>query len=312
MKDGRMRWSLILLGCLTLPVLAEQPVAEPPARAEWLLELDPYYSSVGWQIPLTADAAPYAGTLSEPQVYHRLWTRSLHPDLLLFEASVYPLPLVGCWMKRDHPDTYQRFEWGSIGNSRFNLLESLTAGFQEPWAISAFVGSGMRFDRLQADSLAHNRAYMGYLLSFGLQHIRQNVLIDDPWWELEWKLKGEREALGRELSWSFRLGLKEHGNRQIADVLYLGLRRNSLDFNVSWLSWLDNSDMEWLTEISQHDLHFLRQEITVGYKWPVTRWQVSLGLDVGLILEEPGKYSGELASSPTNRYTVVLRPKLSF
>ncbi|MDF3822722.1 hypothetical protein P3G55_22680, partial [Leptospira sp. 96542] len=58
-----------------------------------------------------------------------------------------------------------------------------------------------------------HRGYMGYLLSCGAQHIHNNVLIDDNWCELEWKLKGERTF--REVSpWSGSADYAGTGPRQ--------------------------------------------------------------------------------------------------
>lgn len=288
------------------------PTAAP--RLEMLWELDAYYSSLCLQVPLTRKPLPDGGDLAESAVYQQLFFDSLRPRVLMLEASVYPLPAAGTWFKSHHPDSYDNFDVGEIGNNQLNLIDGVTAGFQEPWAVSAFTGSAMQFTRPGDDESAgdNNRGYMGYLVSYGAKHIRNNVLIDDNWWELEWKLKGERDFAEEELSWSFRLGLKTHGNRNIKDVAYIGLRRSNLDYQGPLLALLNNSNLEMLTEIDRHSGRFLRQEVTVGRKFPLPSHHVALTLDIGLIYESDDKYSGPLSDPTADAFTIVFRPNIQF
>jgi hypothetical protein len=290
------------------------PTAAP--KLEMLWELDAYYSSLCLQVPLTNKPLPDGGDLAESAVYKQLFFDSLRPRVLMLEASVYPLPAAGTWFKSHHPDSYDNFDVGEIGNNQLNLIDGVTAGFQEPWAVSAFTGSAMQFTRpghgASSSASDSNRGYMGYLVSYGAKHIRNNVLIDDNWWELEWKLKGERDFSEEELSWSFRLGLKTHGNRNIKDVAYLGLRRSNLDYQGPLLALLNNSNLEMLTEIDRHSGRFLRQEITVGRKFPLPSHHVALTLDIGLIYESDDKYSGPLSDPTADAFTIVFRPNIQF
>ncbi len=297
------------------PVTAAEVATAPSASArryEWLYELDPYYSSLGIEIPLHAGGLPEGGALREVEVYRRLLRESLTPDVFMLEASVYPMPALGSWLKKHEPGFYGDFEIGEVGGNSLNVLEGLTAGFQEPWAISAFLGSAMSFTPPGARADADNRAYMGYLVSAGKKHIRNNVLIDDDWWELEWKLKGERQSDNEKLSWSFRIGVKNHGNPDIVDVAFIGLRRSNLDYAGPLLSFLTNSTLETLTEVDRRTLRFLRQEITLGRKIPFPRRRFALVLDVGLVYEDDAKYRGTLVDPDADDFTVIFRPNLKF
>lgn len=294
---------------------SEPSTALTPAagrRYEWLYELDPYYSSLGIEIPLHAGGLPDGGALREVEVYRRLLRESLTPDVFMLEASIYPMPALGTWLKKHAPGFYGDFEIGEVGGNSLNVLEGLTAGFQEPWAISAFLGSAMSFTPPGARADADNRAYMGYLVSAGKKHIRNNVLIDDDWWELEWKLKGERQSDDEKLSWSFRVGVKNHGNPDIVDVAFIGLRRSNLDYAGPLLSFLTNSTLETLTEVDRRTLRFLRQEITLGRKIPFPRRRFALVLDVGLVYEDDAKYRGALVDRDADDFTVIFRPNLKF
>ncbi len=278
-------------------------------RAELLWELDAYYSSLGLEVPLTNAPLPDGGTLSEREVYRQLFRASLRPRVLMLEASVYPMPMAGTWFKKHHPSAYAAFDIADVGGNQLNLIDGLTAGFQEPWALSVFAGSAMAFSP-RADS--DNRGYMGYLVSYGAKHIRNNVLIDDDWWELEWKLKGERERENDDLSWSFRLGVKNHGNPDIRDVAYIALRRSNLDYNAPLLAFLNNANLEFKTEVERRHFRFLRQEITVGYNIPLRSQGFALTLDTGFIYESQDKYTGPLADPTADNFTIVFRPNIKF
>jgi len=298
------------------PEGAAEPVASSPtagsaevAGAEFGYELDLYYTNISVEIPLTDKPMPNGGWLSERQVYSRLFKESLHPQLLLLEASVYPMPVLGTYVKEHSPETYDKF---TIGGGDINVLDGLTAGFQEPWALSVFVGSGMKFSRDDKLNKGVNKGYMGYLLSYGSKHIHQNVLIDDDWSEFEWKLKGERKFEDEDLSWSFRVGVKTHGNPDIADTLYFGGRRTNVDYKSSWLSWLSNTSFEWLTELSQQNLAFLRQDLVVGKSFPMKNKKWAFALDVGLVYEKDEKYTGVLFDPTADNLTIVFRPNIVF
>lgn len=294
------------------PAPPASPRIHKKGRGEVLWELDPYYTSVAWELPLAGVELPDGGRMPEREVYRRLLANALQPGLLLIEASIYPLPSVGTWLKRNHPERYDDLKFGTLGNNELNIIEGLTAGFQEPWAVSAFVGNGMQFRHPGEAATVRNRGYMGYLVSYGSRHIHNNVLIHDNWWELEWKLKGEREFREEELSWSFRAGLKTHGNPDIADVAYVGLHRSNLNYETIWLSLLNNSEMALLAEIDRHSGRYLRQEAIFGRKLPIRRWRAAVSLDIGVIYEDKDKYTGALADATADTLTFVLRPHISF
>lgn len=298
------------------PAGAAEPAAASPTAgsatvvgAEFGYEIDLYYTNVSVEIPLTDKPMPNGGFLSEREVYSRLFKESLRPQLLLLEASVYPMPVLGTYVKEHSPETYDNF---AIDGGDLNLLEGLTAGFQEPWAVSAFVGSGMKFNRDDKQNKGVNKGYMGYLVSYGAKHIRQNVLIDDDWWEFEWKLKGERAFEDENLTWSFFVGTKSHGNPDIADTFYIGGRRTNLDYKASWLGWLENSSFEWKTELAQENFAFLRQDLVVGKRYPMKDKKWALSLDVGLVYEKDRKYTGALYDPTADNITIVFRPNIVF
>src|SRR6185503_589681 len=248
------------------------------------------------------------GQLSEIDVYRQLFERSYRPNVIALEASVYPMPILGTWIRRHHPGFYD--DARIVGD--VNLVQAITAGFQEPWAVSAFFGSQMKFTREGGTERGTNWGYMGDLVSAGKKHIKNNVLIDDDWIEAEWKLKGERMFNEERLSWSFRGGARLNRNHDIANTLYIGTRRSNLDFKSRFLSWLDNSRIDLFTEFAMDRRGLVRQEIIFGKKYPFESRKMAWELDFGVIYERARKYTGDLAPLAKTGFTLVLRPNLVF
>jgi hypothetical protein len=219
------------------------------------------------------------------------------------------MPMLGTYLKAEHPSIYDAFQ---IGSTDLNLMEGLTAGFQEPWALSAFIGSEMNFTREGEKRKGTNKGYMGYLVSYGGKHIKDNVLIDDDWWEFEWKMKGEREFKDEHLVWSFRTGVKNHGHQDIADILYFGARRSSLDFKADWLGWLENSSFDWKLELTQSHFEFARLDAVIGKKFPLKDKGFALSLNFGVIYEKDVKYTGALVDPSADNVTFVFQPNIEF
>jgi len=292
-----MRAAFLLLFAAVTAHAQERP------KAEVVTELGAYYTSIGLYVPISDDPFPDGGRLEETDVYRQLFERSWQPNVVAFEASLYPMPMAGVWLRKDYPDLYDRAP---------SLFQAVTAGFQEPWAVSAFFGSQMKFTRPEEGERGTNRANLGYLFSAGTKHIKSNVLIADNWLEAEWKMKGERVFREDRLEWSFRAGGRYNGNRDIADTLHLGLRRSNLDFKAPFLSWLDNSRVDLLTELAVDGLQLVRQEVIFGKKYPLESRKFALELDFGLIYERASKYSGELSSLAKTSLTVVFRPNIVF
>lgn len=295
----------------TAPAAMEAPDS-PPSRVTWFWDADPYYSSAGAEIALNDRPVPDGGAMGEFDIYRALFRESLRPRLLMIEASVYPLPVIGTQIKKHQRDFYDGMVFARADGNELNIIDSVTAGFQEPWALSAFIGGEMTFSRAGDEKSKDNHGYMGYLVSGGRKHIRNNILIDDTWWEFEWKLKGDRVFREEKLSWSFRVGLKEHGNDFIRDVAYLGFRRSNLDFNQPLLSLLANSNIDMKTEFGADNGEFLRQEVILGKKVPLKRWRIAPMLEFGVVVEKDDKYSGPLANPAIDEVTLVFRPNIDW
>jgi hypothetical protein len=286
--------------------------AEPPGQAsaaEVVPELDPYYTDIDYNVPLTDKPIPTITSDDEKVIYRDLIRGSLVPRYMVLEASVYPLPILGTYLKSHTPGLYRM---GQIASTGVNVIDSATAGFQEPFAISAFFGNVARLERPGERRAGTNYGYTGYLISAGSRHIKDNVLIFDNWYELEWKIKGKLDYPDEKMDWSFRVGVKNHSNPDIVDVMYLSARRNNMGFRFPFLSWMQNSDFDIKLNFSQHGGRVVRQEYVVGKKYPVAELGVTPTLDFGLIWASPDEYSGVLRTRNTSSWTLVFRPSVEF
>ena len=223
-----------------------------PLRAEeaetltWETEVDAYYTSISANINLTDQPIPHLDTRDEKEIYGDLLLRSYKPRFMLIEASVYPMPVLGAAWRHNYRDSYDNAQLGSD----LNLVEALTAGFEEPYALSLFLGNMVTYQS-DIDVTGKNKGFMGYLLSYGDKHLFRNQVIDDNWLEFEWKIKGTVSQKHMDLDWSLRAGLKWHDNEAIADAYYFAFRRDHANIENTWLSFMENSGIDMYLEFGQ-------------------------------------------------------------
>ncbi len=297
-----------LIGLCDSEIPSDKTGSSQKAPIELNYELDQYYSNLGLHIPLTDKAIPDVGESDEIAVYKGLFLNSLTPRFMLLEASIFPMPILGTYIKTNHREFYDSMGYGGD----LNLITSVTAGFQEPYSLSLFFGDVVTFVKPGELRSGSNKGYMGYLFTIADQHIKENLLINDKSLEIEWKLKGERNFTDEKLSWSFRIGSKLHENKDITDTVYLGLKRSNLDFNYSALSWLKNSSFDFRWDFGLKDGDIIKQEYIIGKKLPLKDYMFALKMDVGMIWESLKSYTGTLRDRDRDNFTIVFRPNIQF
>ncbi|HAF95882.1 MAG: hypothetical protein A2X34_04950 [Elusimicrobia bacterium GWC2_51_8] len=300
-----------LLALLPLYALAGEPAGK---KTTYELELDPYYSAFGVYNSLTGKPIPHMQVDSELEIYKELIKNFYLPRTFIIEASVNPLPYAGTLIKKHQPDFYHNMQW--TGN--FNAVRAVTAGFEEPWALSFFFGNVVSFDSIKKAYKGKRNGYSGMLINIGNYHIKDNTLVKDNWIETEAKLKGEQILATRELRWSFRGGMKFHANKYIADSFYLGFRRSRTDFKKSGKDsfWLHNSGFEYVSDFSQKKLEPIRHYFVVEKKFPFKNSRAAFTMGLGFVWTANKKYSGPLSSvgdiKADNAFQFILRPNLEF
>ncbi len=298
-----------LLSALAVLAFGSAQAQEESAQAEFVYEIDPYYTDVGYNIPLTDKPIPTIESSSEAVIYRELIKDSVIPRYMTVEASMYPMPILGTYLKTHHRGLYGS---ASMDGGSFNLLESLTAGFQEPWAVSVFFGNVAKLKRPGDKRVGNNYGYTGYLFSAGTKHIKSNIPVSDDWFELEWKIKGQLDYTDKKLSWSFRGGGKIHRNSEINDVYYVSLARNNTELHSPNFDWLDNSTAEFRMHFLQRTGKLVRTEFIVGKKLPLPAYGITPTFSTGFIWASPAEYSGSLRNLDSNTLTFVIRPSLEF
>ena len=277
------------------------------SSGEWEHELDPYYTNIAYFKTLDDSPVPELGERSESEVYRDLFYRSYLPRFVLVEASINPMPVLGVILKSDDAS-------GIYDNMKvtqdLNLVEVATAGFEEPYALSLFLGNMVKYESADGSGI-QSKGFMGYLASYGHLHIRKNKLVDDRWGEFEWKLKGDQILSDRNLSWSFRLGFKIHDNPLITDEFYVALKRERVQEKGDIYSWIENGGIEFKYRMDRETGATIGQQLIIDKKIPIVKkgWVVSLG--IGFVRDTPRKYKGELLLDETTT-SFVLRPSIAF
>lgn len=272
-------------------------------------ELDPYYTNASIIVNLTDQPIPDAGTKPEFQIYRDLFLSSYIPRYLVVEAAVFPMPVAGVAARSNANDVYR----GAKVSDNLNLIKAVTAGFEEPYALSFFMGNVVSFTSPGEKHRSGNFGYMGYLVSIGDQHIKDNRLIKDSSVELEWKIKGDRKFPTHTLSWSFRVGEKLHSNRDIKDVIYIALRRSFVDYEGSPDTFFKNAGFEYIFDMDNRTLKPVRHYFTVDKKWPYNEKKIAFSMAVGFIWEGALKYTGVLEDRENrDNFQIILRPNLQF
>jgi hypothetical protein len=269
------------------------------------VELDPYYSNVGIFVPLIEDDMDEIVLANETGIYLKLLKNAITPLFFLAEASVNPLPVLGSYLRDKHEGLYDN---GEV-NSDLNIIRALTEGFEEPYAISLFLGNIIRF-RLpdEKETEAINKGFSGFLVSFGDRHIKENVLIDDNWYEVEWKLKGDRRLRDVYHSWSFRIGGKTHGNPNISDTFYIGIRRELFNHALVDHPFVNNLGLDYQISYSRDTSNVIQHNLFIEKNWPGESNSFSLGLGLSKTIN---KYLGDLADSE-DEVRLIIRPGFSF
>ncbi len=293
------------------PPAPEAPQEAPREEVKYFdveFEKDLYYSSLALFFALTDTPIPRLGEKTEKEFYLELLSRALSPRFLYLEASFNPMPYFGTYVKREHPDFYDDAQ---ISGS-FNWVKAVTAGFEEPWAGSVFLGTVVDFDSPDSKD-TKGLGWSGFLFSIGNYHIKENEMVKDTWREYEWKIKGDLKSSIKKLNWSYRVGAKVHENPYITDIVYFRMRRSRLDYKPVGPSLFNNSGFEYFIDLDRRTMNVMRQILTVDKKWPFADRTMAFTLALGFVWESSKKYTGPLSSGrDKDDFQIILRPNIEF
>lgn len=268
-------------------------------------EIDPYYSNVGFFFPLEEKEIPTIELANEPEIYFSLLKNAFTPRFFVLELSVNPLPVLGVYLNENQKDLYNKAQI----TPNLNLIDALTEGFEEPYAISFFLGNVIKFTLPHQKTLKTiNKGYSGLLLSVGDHHIRSNNQFADNWYELEWKLKGDRQIDNIYHSFSFRIGIKNHENPNIQDSYYFGVRRELFNSAIADYHYYDNIGIDIRFDFSHVSNDLIHALLFIDKRWPTEEGELSFGIGLSTV---DGKYLNELKSL-NQGFQLILRPSIKF
>lgn len=287
----------------------------PDSAGRWGSELwlDAYYTAVNVSRSITDEPIAKLVSDGERDTDWWLFTHLWQPRDVLIEASVNPLPVGGWATRKWAPGFYEDATFRST-----NLVQAVTQGFPEPWAVSVFFGNVVNLVSATDSNKTNGMGYSGFLVTWGAWNLADNRLIRDDWVEAEVKIKGDDIRSTRKLGWSFRAGMREHIHPDIRDLIYGSILRKRTDFTYSGWNPLRNSSLEFRIDVDRASiadlpsLDFLRWSLVVGKKFPFANGRMAWSLATGVVHElEPG-YTGTLRTKAPHGWKLVLRPNLEW
>lgn len=314
----------LLACCAALPARATDTLTVAPSAAtgtaarastarinkdEFTWSLDPYDTGLGINFPLTDKPIPTIESDDYAVLFRDLMEDSLVPHYMQLQADVFPVPVLATYLKSHSPHTYKK---GDISYTGVNLVESSSTSYQDPWSVSVFFGNIADLKLPGEDQTDNNVGYSGWLVSAGAQRLKDNELIQDKWYKIEWQVRGALDGREEKLDWDFRIGSKFNANPYVTDVSYIGVERDNLNFDTPFWGWLNNSHFDLQFSFSHQGGRVVREEFIVGKKYPFPDKGYAITFNTGLVWDSAYEYSGPLRDSPKSDLTLVFEPSIEF
>lgn len=262
----------------------------------------------------------------EYQIFTRLLEKIYAPHYFLLQGTIYPTATISSFVETDNPKLFNRF------NTYFdlNLLRAVGGGYEEPYAVSIFLGNLIFFsrDRIintlnRSERKQTGSALGGFLISGGHWHIQDNIRIDDWWYEILFMLGGSlNETSVRRIEWNFRTGLKFHQNPLPADVASVTIQRDHSEWKYRGWSLLRNSGFKYIChfpvgEDARH-LPFTSRHyfiLSKKYPWPKPIFGINFLLKFGLgvdweYIKEFDRQQRTFFSKETSSLSWVIQPNI--
>ena len=278
-------------------------------RQEINVELDHYYTCLSYTVAITKQPIPEMNITREGELYWHMLKNFIFPRYILFEASLYPLPIAGVYIKKEARNFYNDSE---IVRG-INIVKAVTTGFPEPYAGAVFFGNVANFTKGDSDEVT-GRGFSGIAISYGDRHIVDNIMVADKWLELELKIKGVDEHQVHNMEWSYSVGIKLHDNNEISQQFSISIYRNSIyyaDSIGSLLGFLRNTEQQLRIDFNLEHLNIKKPtsfSFLVGKNFPIGDGTVTLALKAGGLKIFSDGYSGSLKQDIDRKWALMVRP----
>jgi hypothetical protein len=258
---------------------------------------------------------------NEREIYSQLVRRLLVPTYFLLQGTAYPLAALSSLLETDHLRLYNRFQTPFD----LNVVRTIGAGYEEPYAISLFLGNILLLvhsDSLKPGLRQSGSALAGFLISGGYHQIHNNIYFPDRFYQVELMLIGNfKEPRQRRLTWNFRLGAKIHQKEFLRDMITVSVERSHSDWRYRGWSPIRNAIFKYQGYFpapnSENKTPAGLQLISVGKKFPISVWQRKLLviLAAGVRWEWVLPYHHEFqrfADWPVKQLTWLVQPNIEF
>ncbi|MCL1911335.1 MAG: AsmA family protein [Leptospirales bacterium] len=278
-------------------------------RQEINIELDHYYSCLSYTVGITEQPIPEMNITREGELYWYMLRNFIFPRYVLFEASLYPLPIAGVYIKKEARNFYNASEVVR----GFNIVKAATEGFSEPYAGSVFFGNVANFTMGDSDEVT-GRGFSGFAVSCGDRHIVDNIMVADKWCEVELKIKGMDEHQVHNMEWSYSVGIKLHDNNEIKHRFFISIYRNRIyyaDNMSSLIGFLRNTEQQLRIDFDLKNFDIKRLtsfSFLMGKNFPIGDGTVTLALRAGTLKIFSNGYSGSLKQAINSKWTPIIRP----
>ncbi|MCD6311483.1 MAG: hypothetical protein J7M11_03390 [Elusimicrobia bacterium] len=285
-------------------------IARGAGKSDFGWKGDPYYSYASFSQILQTEKT-LTQSSSETSLYINLLKQSFRPTAILCELFASPLPYAAAYAKKHEGTFYKNFDVSGSAN----ILNALTAGEEDPWGVSLFMGKIVPFRPRKGTGGYTGVAYSGGLLTIGKKHFKNNIIYEDTWAQWEWKIKGLRITRFSKQVWSFRAGMKYHNNPGISDSFYISLFRDRIDYAQRHFRFWKNSNFEAFAAFRREDLKPVKLTLLTGRNFPrsLKKRSAAYSISAGILWESSRKYSGEMkdsAKSPSLQF--IIRPTIKF
>ncbi|MBN1352351.1 hypothetical protein JXJ21_23340 [candidate division KSB1 bacterium] len=312
----RYLWRIVLVSVCLIVIVDAQPSegkVAPRYRRFWghnwnyTYGLGAYRTYGSAYVDLRIGAKPIVISPDrELEIFRHILREIYLPKYILLQLTLYPLSTLSSFLETDHATTFNQFEI----YDGFNVLRSLSADFEEPYAASVFLGNiiGFKYEGKESNtdttagrSPQVNSILSGVLFSGGHWHIQDNIRIQDEWLEILFLLTGQLNVRDmRNVVWDLRAGYRLHRNRLVTDVAVISVLREHTEWEYRGLSPFRNSYFQTAfylpigSEAANRPL-FTRQLLVFGKKVPMRLFKrkVMLKLGVGILWEQTRLFNRE-------------------
>jgi len=278
-------------------------------RKEISIELDHYYTCVAYTVAITEQPIPEMNITREGELYLYMLKNFISPRYVLFEASLYPLPIAGVYIKKEARNFYNDSEV----IRGINIVRVVTTGFPEPYAGSIFFGNVANFTKGSSDEIT-GKGFGGIALSYGDRHIVDNIMVADKWFEVELKIKGMDYHQAHNMEWSYSIGAKLHDNSEISHQFSISIYRNHIhyaDSMNSLVGFFVNTEQQLRIDFDLKRLDIKKPtsfSFLAGKNFPIGDGTVTLALKAGALKIFSDAYSGSLKHDIDRKWTFMVRP----